>query len=495
MSFQTAKQSLIRRPTQLVLLRDAPASSTPMVTTLLEPADPGDTTIRVTSATNAALGPIRIGAGELLERAVVTLITDDVLTLARPLRFGAAVGAPVVEQVAYDLGDVDGDVSLSVSQESSDQLSAMRLLPLTILRGNASVGMSFRLLGTTPQNLCVALGMDYEKITGSGTVSAPTCWQSDFADVDSIEHSSLVIVSRKNDARLVLHELWSLATDFTGVSLQLARAQNGAVPVAVQGLSAFLQEDLAAGATPDFAAYVVTTARGTKGNVFRELREVGIFERVGSAVTLNDDGGSGEPGEVSLILSAPIAGLASGDFVVIGSEDTAEIHQVETAAGTIDLRTPLLRRVANGAPVQKVQKVPFFSIAQGGATLAIGGSTSPIISELRDLPIGMQPGSVQATLSFTTMDMLAANIARALGVPASAIVGNRVLLSQLIAQRIVDGVYAEGITQDGRWMRVSAWGTSQEVQNFAIALGSQAPAQLPFVVRPSSGLQLTTWTA
>lgn len=494
MPFQTAKENLIRRPTLLVLFRDA-FGGTPLSSTLAAAAAAGATTITVASGTNAKVGPIRIGAGEQLERADVTNVAGAVLTLARPLRFAFDVDTPVVEQVAYNLGDVDGDVSVSVSQESSDQQSAMRLLPFTILRGNLSIGMAARLLGTTIANFAVACGIPYQRITGAGTAASPTVMATAFEDVDSVEHASLAVVSRKNNGSLTLHELWSLSTDFTGVAIQAARAQNGAIPLSVMGLSAFLQYDLAPGASAPFAASVVNTFRGSKGNVFRELREVGVFERTGATATVNMGGGGAAADAVSVTLSGAISGVVAGDFVAFNADDLVEIHQVQTAGATLTLRTPLLRAQANGTVVQKVTKVPFFTVAPGGVSLNLGGSTAPIVSELRDLPIGMQPGSVQATLSFNTMDMLAANIARALGVPVSAIIGNAVLLSQLIAARVLDGVYAEGVTQDGRWLRMVAWGTTQEVQGATIALGSQAPAQLPFVVRPSSGLQLSTWTA
>jgi hypothetical protein len=494
MPYQSAFDNLLRRPELIVLVTDAPAGAGVASTTLASAAAAGDTTIAVASGTDINAGPIRIGSGELLECTFVESVASNVATLTRPLRLSHNDGAPVVEQLAYNIGDVDGDVSMSISQESQDQASAMRLLPFTILRGNLSIGFQFRLLGTTLENVCVALGMAYAKVTGANTAIDPKLFQTDFRDVDTLRNASLIVVSSKQDGTRVVHELWSLAFDYTGVSVQFARAQNGAVPVSVMGLSALLQFDLAANAALPFTA--LTTYRGTQGKVFRELLEVGVFEPVGSATTLSDEGGGGAAGEKALTLAGTVSGLAGGDFVAIGAEDLVEVHQSNTVAGTaLALRTGLLREVLNGAAVQKVTKVPFATMTQGGVTLNIGGSTQPIYSEFRDLPIGMQQDTVQCTASFSTMDLLVANIARALGVPASQVSGNGALLSKLVASRRILAVYAEGITQDGTFCRMVLWGTTQEVQSLQLALGSGSPTSVPFTVRPASGLQLTQWAA
>jgi hypothetical protein len=497
MPFQSAVENLIRRPQQIVLFRDAPAGAGIVNTTLAADAAAGATTIVLQAGAGAGVAAgqaFRIGAGELLELVFAqTTPGADTVTLSRPLRLSHTVDTPVVEQIGYDLGDVDGDVSVNIGQESSDQASAMRLLPFTILRGNLSLGVTGRLLGTSLPNLAVALGIPYSRITGSGTVASPLCLQTDLSDVDSSANDSLVIVSQKQGGARVVHELWSLAYDYTGVSVQLARAQNGAVPFSVMGLSAFLQFDLAAGAALPFTA--VNTNRGTQGKVFRELREVGVFELSGATTTLNDEGGSGAAGENALTVTANIPTLTAGDFVAFGTDDLIEVHQVDSHALTaLAIRTPLLRTQLNGTIVQEVTKVPFLTVAPGGVTLTVGGSTTPIYNELRDLPIGMQQNTAQGSVSFATMDLLVANIARALGVPASQVSGGGALLSRLVASRRLVAFYAEGVTQDGTFCRLMAWGTTQEVQSFALTLGASNPAQVPFVVRPASGLSLTQWT-
>ncbi|MBC7843784.1 MAG: hypothetical protein H7099_15800 [Gemmatimonadaceae bacterium] len=496
MPFQTASQNLIRRPKLIAKAADTPASATPMVTALTAAAAAGTNQLTVASAANFVAGPMRVAAGEMLEPVFAVSIAALVITLARPLQFDHAVDEPVVAQRMYNLGDVDGDVTINVAQESSDQQSAMRLLPFTILRGNVSIGAQFRLLGTTLANLCVALGLPFSKLTGSSTAVDPLLLQTDLTDVDTSINESLFIISERQDGTLVVHELWSLATDYTGVSVNFARAQNGAVPVSVMGLSAFMQYDLGVGVNVPWTA--LPTYRATKGTVFRELREVGVIEATGATAVIAEaggDGGDADVGEKPITLDVAIAGLVNGDFVIIDSEDQVEVHQTNTVATvTVTLRTGLLREKLNGTVVQKGVKIPFFTVAAGGVTFNTGGSTTPIPSELRDLPIGMQKTAVQATMSFATLDMLVANVARAIGVPASQVSGGGALLSKLIASRTIVGAYFEGITQSGMFCRVIIWGASQEVQSFALALGAANPAQTPYALRPASGVQFTQWT-
>ena len=494
MPFQTATDNLIRRPELVALQIDAGAETTPFAVALAEAAAEGAITIDVTAATNFTPNtPARLGAGELVEPVFMLSIAGTTVTLDRPLRLAHVIESPVVEQAVYDLGDVDGDITQNLSQESTDQQSAMRMLTFAILRGNLSLGFAFRLLGTTLANVALAHGIPWSKITGAGTAGDPRCLQTDLSDVDTLQNASLFVVSKRTNGTRVVHELWGLATDYTGVNITFARAQNGAVPVSVMGLSAFLQFDLAANTTRPWTA--LKTYRASAGTIFRELREVGVIEATGAVVTVTDDGGGGVAGEKAITLSGTTAALAPDDFVIFGTDDTVEIHQAGASAGAlVTLKTGLLRDQLDGTPVQKGVKIPFFTITPGGVTYSTGGSTTPIQSELRELPIGMQQNGAQAKFAFATNDLLVANIARALGVPVSQVSNGGALLSKLVASRAILGAYFEGITQNGMVCRLVVWGASQEVQSFALALGSSAPAQAPYSLRPASGFQFTQWT-
>src|SRR4051812_27993989 len=74
----------------------------------------GATVLPVASTANFAVtDTIRVGSGENVELAVITVVTAGVsLTVADPVTFAHAVGDAVVEQFAYDIGDVSGGVTV-----------------------------------------------------------------------------------------------------------------------------------------------------------------------------------------------------------------------------------------------------------------------------------------------------------------------------------------------------------------------------------------------
>lgn len=481
------KSTFIRRPTQLVAFRDA-TGGTPLNTTTAAAYAAGQTTITVASGTNAVVGPARINDGEDIERIDITNVAGAVLTLANPTRRAHAAGTPVVAQVAEDLGDVDGDVTLTMSRESTDQFSSMRFLQFGTLIGNASASFATRLLGTSVENLAFACGIPRTAIVGTGANLANVkTFTTDFTNVDSVNNLSLAVVSRRQDNTATVFEFWGVNMDFTQVSMQLARAQNGAIPFTAALIGAAVQIDTA----PVWTA--LQTFRASKGKLFKELTNIGLV--TDAAVTATTVGTAAAAGATTLAV-ASAADIVANDWIIVGTEDQLEVHWVASkATNTLTLRTPLLRAQAVGVRVIKALRTPFGAVVQGGATFTVGGSTTPLLVENRVFPVGMQPQNAQASATFNVHDFSLAAVARALGIPASAISANGLLLSEAMLSAGIPAVYLEGLTQDNTVCILTLWGVTQDIASFSIALGGTTAAQLPYSVKPTSGVQFVQYAA
>jgi hypothetical protein len=482
------KNTFIRRPERLVVFRDA-TGGTPLNTTTSAALAVGVTTIVLTSGTNAKVGPARINDGEDIERIDITNVAGATITLARPTRRAHAAGVAVVEQVAEDLGDIDGDVTLGLSRESTDQFSAMRFLQFGTLVGNASATLAARLLGTTVENLAFACGIPRStSIVGTGANLANVkTFTTDFSTVDSVNELSLAVVARRQDSSVTVFEFWGVNMDFTQVSMQLGRAQNGAIPFTAALIGAAAQFD----AAPAWTA--AQTFRATKGKLFKELTAVGLVTE--AAVAATTVGTAAAAGATTLIV-ADAATISPNDWIVVGIEDLLEVHWVASkVTNTLTLRTPLLRAQAVGVRVIRALRTPFAAVVQGGATFTVGGSTSPLIVENRVLPVGMQPGNAQATTTFSVNDVTLAAVARALGLPASAVSANGLLLTEGMLSAGIAGVYLEGLTVDNTMCILTLWGVTQDLASFSMALGSTTPTALPYSVRPTSGVQFLQYAA
>ncbi len=480
------KSTFIRRPTQLVAFRDATGSVLNSTTTLAYAA--GVSSITVVSGTNAIIGPARINNGEDIERIDIANVAGAVLTLARPLRRSHAIGVQVVAQVAEDVGDVDGDVTLTMSRESTDQFSSMRFISFGKLIGNASGSFAARILGTTVENFALCCGIPRTSIVGTGASLANVkTFTTDFSTVDSVNDLSLAVVSKRQDGTSTVFEFWGVNMDYTQVSMQLARAQNGAVPMRAALIGAAAQFDSA----PVFVAS--QAFRATKGKLFKELNAVGVVSD--AAVAATTVATAAVAGATTLLLTSA-TDILNNDWIILGTEDTLEVHWVlSNATNTLTLRTPLLRDQAVGVRVIRALRTAFGAVAQGGATFDVGGSTSPIIVENRVLPVGMQPQNAQAAMTFSVHDLNLSAIARSLGIPQSAISSNALLLSEALLSSTIQAIYLEGVTQDNTVCILTLWGCTQDLANFSLALGGQNPTSLPYSVQPSSGVQFVQYAA
>ena len=480
-----AKDKVLKQLSQVLLVRDS--TGTFGSTTIgAAGAAKGQTVIPVPSTTNFGLNDlVRVGSGETMEIGVVaSFVANTSITLADNLTYDHVPGEAVVEQTAWDLGDVtDGGVDVNGNAQTTDVGVATKRLAYTILNGYTDLTAAFGLPSPALYSLCAALGIDFAKITGAGTAASPYALVTDGSEISGAQNQSLIAIGVAMDGSVLRVELWGIDVDYTGFSMPLARGQLASVPVKVLAAAGGV-------VTTNASAYVANTAnRPAKGKVFDALVEIGLFADTGTTSVLASNGAAGATG-----VQFSTGGFAAGDWVRFGSGDTVEFHRLNsiTDASNAVLKTPLYRAQASGTAVVKQSQTPFAAPAPDGATLNIAGGVDQIRIATRRLTAGLRPGSAVTSLSFSVIDFILANFARALGIPAAKIVGGRLpLTGDVIATDIVQGAYVKGLLQDGTTMWVNVWGCSQDVSSFAAKLtNSGSPAALPIAFKPASGIQI-----
>lgn len=491
------KNSLLKQLTSALLTRDLAGGGS---TVLLAAAAKGASIISLTSGTNFAVGDtVRLGTGSQTE--LVLLVAGQVTPLfatSEPIVRDHAIGEPVVEQAAYDLGDItDAGVDATVSRQTSDVNVATRRLVYTILLGYGDLEAGFTLPGLTLENIAFALGMPLGSVTGTGATSAlPKHIVTAFDDIQGEQNVSMIFTGVNMDGTPIRIELWGAEPDFTGLSINLRRGALAGVPVRFIATAGGRVSNNA-------SAYVAnTTFRPSKGKVFDSLTEVGYFATgatqggtPGSTTVAAPAGGSNLKGQKVLTVAAA-ANFVANDWIKIGAADTSEFHRIASVAGAdLTLATRLLRdHLTVGETVLEQTLVPFANIHPDGVTLAVGGSTDRLREATRVLPIGARPVSAKASLAFGIMDYIVSAIARAVGKDPAAIVGNTFALDETIGTNQTDGVYARGLLQDGSTAWVVMWGCSQDVARAAISLVSSGQPSVPTTWVPASGLLLMQHT-
>lgn len=478
-----AKAKVFKQLSTVLLMQD---QSGGLVTTVNALAAAGQKVLLVPNTTGIANGDtVRIGAGELLELGVVaSFIAATSITLADNLTYDHQIGDDVVEQNAYDLGDVtDAGATVTGAANTSDVLSAMRRLVYTILNGYVDLGATFSLPGLTLQNLAFALGVPQTNVSGSGAALTPFFYATDGTDFGGSQNNSLIIMGLTQDGTPLRVELWGVDFDYTSFSIQLKRGVLASIPVKVTATGALF--------TTNASAYVAnTTLRAVKGKVLDALQEVGFFADATVGPLATTTTALANAGASVLALTSA-TNLVANDWLKVGAADTVEFHQIASIAGlNITLKGKLLRAQAAGVAVVREQNVAFGAVSEDGATLACTGTVVPLRIATRRTGIGLKLGSAAMTLSFAVIDYTLANIANAFGVPASAIASGRVPLGSLIGSQTVQGMYVRGITQDGTIVWLTVWGCSQDVSSIAVAMTQQNVPALPVKLKPASGLQL-----
>lgn len=478
-----AKNNVIKQLSKVFLVLDN--TGTFGSTTLSAAAAVGATSLTVTAITNFASGDlIRVGAGEEMELAQITgAPSGNTINLVSPgLVYAHAIGEAVVEQTAFDLGDIEaGGVGISFAGESTDIQVATKRLAFTTLRGFLEASVEFSLPTFTLPNLAIAAGILQSTIRGVGTAADPTELTTDGQEFAGVANASIVAVGTKYDGTYIRAELWGVDFDYTGVNFGLTRGQLAAVPiraVAAAGGAFF---------STNYAFTPSTALVSTKAKVWDSLTEVGYFLDTATTTTVN---GAVSAGATSLIMTSGTS-FAEGDWVRIGSGDTAQFLWLGTkSTNTFTLRTRPFRAIASLATITKVTPTKFAGISPDGASLALGGSVESIRIAERSLSIGVRAGAATVSLNFATVDVSLANIAMALGIPAAQVANNRLPVGVLIGTATLEGVYAKGLLQDGTIAWVISSGNAMDVSQVATTINNSGPAAtIPMTVKPSSYVQ------
>jgi len=119
-------------------------------------------------------------------------------------------------------------------------------------------------------------------------------------------------------------------------------------------------------------------------------------------------------------------------------------------------------------------------------------------SALTRLPIGLRPGNAEATFRIPIIETTLANLARALGIPQSAVSGGRLLVSggNILTSAEVNGVYLKGTLLDGTSWVALGWGTDIDIsQAMEILVNNTGkPNTVPLTGVPSAGFCLLNYT-
>lgn len=491
------KNKVLRQVNTVLLLRDM-ATGGGNTTLAVAPA-PGATSVSLVSNINFQAGDtIRIGSGSDLELGVISgALTGTgpyVANLAEPLLKAHALGDAVVEQAAYDLGDItDTGVDLAITSQGVDVQVATKRLVFTRLNGYADLTATFGLPTVTLEGIAFALGIPLAKVTGAGSAwSNPKALITDGTDIGSESNVSLVCIGVTMDGTPFRAELWAVDPEYTSFSVKLQRGVLGSVPAKfIAGGGGCVSQNA--------SAYVAnTTYRPNKLKTFDGLTEVGTFvpatgtplnTTVAAPVTTENSAGQ------DLLIVASGTNAHPDTWIKIDTGSTVEFHRVvSVATNTITLDTPLLRNIAVGVAVVEQALSPFATIATAGVTLAIQGTVDKIQEATSRLSLGTKPGNAKATASFGFIDFVLASFARAAGIDPAQIANGRLLLGNNIAVATVDGVYVKGVLQDGSTAWFIMWGCAQDVSNMTSKLNNTGISELPTVWLPSSGIQLLQHT-
>lgn len=478
------KNKLVSRAQSLLAFRKKTAGAS---TTVPAANVAGAATITATSGAGITTGmSLQYGDGEDIERVEVQSVATNVITLVKPLARDHAAGHVLKEQIGYNLGDVKGTISSSQAVESEDVTSALRRLVFQKRQGFATFGIDVTVHGFTPENAAIALGIPLARVLGNGaSIATPKVLATDFNDLDTESDVCIVATIVLQDGSVKTYEFWGVYSDYTAFAVQLAIGQgaDGAVPMKFQVFGMGVEQDGA----PTYVAD--TSIKAGKGKVFGELTGVGLY--VAHATPAATTVATAAAADAGTLVLASGTNYAANDWIVVGVDDTLEVHWVDSVAtNTLTLRTKLLRAQAVGVTVSRLAQLPFAAIGKEGAKLAVGGSTTPIQNGLRRLPIGAQPGFVDVSLTLSLLEMSLANRAYALGIAQSEIANSRLIMTEKIGRSTVVAAYVTGLLKDGTVNILNFWAPVQDLASVATQFGDANGSSIPWVGKPTSGIQL-----
>lgn len=488
----SAKGSVIKQLSSLYLVRDKVGGS-PGSTTLNGAVAAGASTITVTSSTNFSDGDFfRLGEGEEMELCVVNgAPAGNVITLADNTAYAHADGVPVVEQTAYDLGDVtDGGVNAIWSGESTDFFASTQRFVFVTLNGYVSALAEWALPHVNIENFAHAVGALLSRVRGTAVLTDPKEFTTDGSEFGEDVNMSVIAIGTKFDGTIIRAELWGVDMDYTNISLSLSRGTLSPVNMrAVAGAGgAAYSSALPAATVPD------VSITPTNGKVFDALTEVGVMVDGASSGAVASGGTAGTK-SITLGVGEG-AGFAQGDWVRFGSGSTVEFHQVESVAtDTLTMRTNFYRNIAAATAVQEQVPTSLGGIAPAGVTLNIAGTITRLRDATSRLEIGARPGNAQVSMTFGMIEVILANLAYALGIDQAQITGGRLPIhGGNLGLTQLDGVYLTGVLVDGTNFRATCWGNNLDIAQVNLLFNNSGDASaVPITLKPTSGLQLLNW--
>jgi len=219
------------------LFRDQ--GTTPGDTTVGTAGVAGATTIEVASAANFTDGDvIRINVRDRLEINQIEGAPATTMPLRFPLMYNHAIGAQVIEQEAFDLGNIlDAGARVTFSGDHNPVNAATKRLVTAYLTGHAEIMAEFELLGFALENLAVAVGMAESNVGGSGTSAAPTTLAITADDFNTENDLSWRFTGATKQGEVVLLDLMATEVDFSSVNFAMQRGTPAPIPVRAKATS------------------------------------------------------------------------------------------------------------------------------------------------------------------------------------------------------------------------------------------------------------------
>lgn len=439
----SAKDKIIDRLLNVYLARRDTAG---LITTIdaSTPANIGDTTVKLTSVTGLAVGDIFfLGSGETLEPCTASAINTGtkVVTPEFAIKKAHAALDPAQRAIGYDLGKVlAGGVNGNVAAAIAEIKTADSRFPMAVLAGFATGGADVVLPCFTVFSFLMALGMKTARAQGSGTTASPYHLATDGSDFGGEADQVFIGVGITADGSIVRTEFWGSDADYTGVSYAMVRGSTNGIALKFKTSSGIFIASTAPTFTPS------TLFKSSANTIFDHLTEAGNLvagtPTTTTALQAKDD--------TTLVLTSA-ASVAAGTILEVtdadGTVEHVQVHSLATLTAT--LRTPLMRAHISGVAVTPMTPTRFAAIGDAGVTLAMSGSITEIKAADFRFPIWNKANEAKLKVTMPVLQVTAAVLAQALGVPAADISSNAFFASDHIGTRTITGMYAKGVLKNG----------------------------------------------
>lgn len=219
---------------------------------------------------------------------------------------------------------------------------------------------------------------------------------------------------------------------------------------------------------------------------------------------------TGAPGNTTVSIAAAAgavtidvvsaANFTDGDLIRIGTRDQLEINQIEGAPATLmPLRFPLIYAHAIGVAVVENVAVDLGHIGDDGVAITFSGDHNPISAATKRLVTAYLTGHAEIMAEFNLLGMAEENLAVALGMPESKVVGSGTTAAPTTIPITADDFNTEndlswrftGARKDGSVVLVDLMATEMDFSAVTFALQRGAPSPIPCRAKATSGLRVS----